>query len=183
MGRVLPSPIKNRVGYGFKKKKTRSRYGFYQKTRDSTRLKTRYTKIYIYIYIFLYSNPNPSFLHFSAATQANTHSLSPHPSPQSQQLEDGEVTCAFLSDLVKPVFTFSNLNKNANQFKLVFANCFENQLKVSMDVRSVMYNLDGKSQRCDYLSVGKTILRRVYFLLSLGYFFLAGLWISILYNK
>ena len=112
-----------------------------------------------------------------------------------QQLEDGEVTCALLSDLVKPVFTFSDLKKNgdsfstvffetdADQFTLVFANCFGNQLKVSMDVRSAMYNLDGKSQRRDYLSAGKTILPRVYFLLSLGYFFLAGLWISVLYKK
>ena len=89
----------------------------------------------------------------------------------------------FRSDLVKPVFTFSNLNKNADQFKLVFPNCFGNQLKVSMDVRSVMYNLDGKSQRLDYLFARKTILPRVYFLLSLGYFFLAGLWISVLYKK
>ncbi|KAL0016303.1 hypothetical protein SO802_003372 [Lithocarpus litseifolius] len=112
-----------------------------------------------------------------------------------QQLEDGEVTCALLSDLVKPVFTFSNLKKNgdsfstvfietdADQFALGFANCVGNQPKVSMDVRSAMYNLDGKSQRRDYLSAGKTILPRVYFLLSLGYFFLAGLWISVLYKK
>ncbi|KAK7848256.1 protein gpr107 [Quercus suber] len=61
-----------------------------------------------------------------------------------------------LSDLVKPVFTFSNLKKNgdsfstvfietdADQYTLVFANCFANQLKVSMDVRSAMYNLDGR---------------------------------------
>ena len=97
--------------------------------------------------------------------------------------------------MVKPVFTFSNLNKNgdnfstifietnADQFTLVFANCFGNQLKVSMDVRSAMYNLDGKSQRLDYLFARKTILPRVYFLLSLGYFFLAGLWIFVLYKK
>ncbi|XP_050259083.1 protein CANDIDATE G-PROTEIN COUPLED RECEPTOR 7-like [Quercus robur] len=103
--------------------------------------------------------------------------------------------CALLFDLVKPVFTFSNLNKkgdsfsivfietNADQFTLVFANCFGNQLKVLMDVRSAMYNLDGKSQRRDYLSAGKTILPRVYFSLSLGYFFLAELWISVLYKK
>ncbi|KAK9983578.1 hypothetical protein SO802_033103 [Lithocarpus litseifolius] len=112
-----------------------------------------------------------------------------------QQLEDGEVTCALLSDLVKPIFTFSNLKKNgdsfstvfietdADQFALVFANCVGNQPKVSMDVRSAMYNLDRKSQRRDYLCAGKTILPRVYFLLSLGYFFLAGLWISVLYKK
>ncbi|XP_050255023.1 protein CANDIDATE G-PROTEIN COUPLED RECEPTOR 7-like [Quercus robur] len=143
-------------------------------------------------------SPLPNIMHAAlemSNSRRHSHSLSLHSSPQSQQIEDGEVTCALLSDLVKPVFTFSNLNKNgdsfstvfietdADQFTLVFANCFGNQLKVSMDVRSAMYNLDGKSQWRDYLSVGKTILPRVYFLLSLGYFFLAELWISVLYKK
>ena len=125
--------------------------------------------------------------HFFTLQQQLTPTLTPHLSPQSsaqsQQLKDKEVTCALLSDLVKPVFTFSNLNKNADQFMLVFTNCFENQLKVLMDVRLAMYNLNGKSQRRDYLSAGKMILPRVYFLLSLGYFFLVELWISILYKK
>ena len=46
-----------------------------------------------------------------------------------------------------------------------------------------MYNLDGKKNRRDYLSAGKTILPRVYFLLSLVYFTLAGIWIYVLYKK
>ncbi|KAB1220468.1 hypothetical protein CJ030_MR3G009928 [Morella rubra] len=111
-----------------------------------------------------------------------------------QQLEEGEVKCALRSDLVKPVYTFDKLKNakgfstvfsenDADQYTLVFANCFQNQLQVSMDVNSAMYNLDGKSGRRDYLSAGKTILPRVYFLFSLVYFALAGLWISVLYKK
>lgn len=115
-----------------------------------------------------------------------------------QQLEDGEVPCALLSDLVKPVYNFNSLKveksvntefnivfleNDADQYTLLFANCIGSDLKVSMDVRSAMYNLDGKSGRRDYLSAGKTVLPRVYFLFSLTYFVLAGIWISVLYKK
>lgn len=51
-----------------------------------------------------------------------------------------------------------------------------------MDVNSAMYNLERNGSR-DYLSAGKTILPRVYFLFSLIYFGLAGLWIHVLYKK
>ncbi|XP_015896365.3 protein CANDIDATE G-PROTEIN COUPLED RECEPTOR 7 [Ziziphus jujuba] len=112
-----------------------------------------------------------------------------------QQLEDGEIQCALDSDLVKKVYTFADLKNgneksfgtvfsetDADQFILLFSNCIP-KLKVSMDVRSAMYNLDGKSQRRDYLSAGKTVLPRVYFLFSLVYFAFAGLWIHVLHKK
>lgn len=110
-----------------------------------------------------------------------------------QQLEDGEIHCAIDSELVKPVYSFSALKDGksfdtlfseteADQFILLFANCIP-KLKVSMNVRSAMYNLDGKSNRRDYLSIGKTVLPRVYFFFSLVYFALAGFWIHVLYKK
>uniref|UniRef100_A0A5B7BPC8 Protein GPR107 n=1 Tax=Davidia involucrata TaxID=16924 RepID=A0A5B7BPC8_DAVIN len=112
-----------------------------------------------------------------------------------QQIEDAEITCALQSNLIKPVHNFDSLKAeasnsfdtlfvetDADQYTLVFANCLQ-QLKISMDVRSAMYNLDGKSGRRDYLSAGKTVLPRVYFLLSLIYFSLAGVWIYVLYKK
>lgn len=110
-----------------------------------------------------------------------------------QQIEEAEITCALQSNLIKQVYTFDSLNgastfnklyveTDSDQFTLVFANCLP-QLKISMDVRSAMYNLDGKSGRRDYLSAGKTILPRVYFLFSLIYFTLAGAWIYFLYKK
>lgn len=112
-----------------------------------------------------------------------------------KQLEEEEITCALQSDYVKHVFTFDKLGQrtsfdieykqdDANQYTLIFANCLQQQqLRVSMDVRSAMYNLDGKSGRRDYLSAGKTILPRVYYLFSLIYFVLAGLWVYVLYKK
>ncbi|XP_043717477.1 protein CANDIDATE G-PROTEIN COUPLED RECEPTOR 7-like [Telopea speciosissima] len=110
-----------------------------------------------------------------------------------QQIQDLDITCALQSDLVKVVYTFDRLKgaksfnfvfteTDANQFTLVFANCLQ-QLQVSMDVRSAMYNLDPKTARPDYLSAGVTILPRIYFLFFLIYFSLAGLWIYVLYKK
>ncbi|KAK8503840.1 hypothetical protein V6N13_021623 [Hibiscus sabdariffa] len=110
-----------------------------------------------------------------------------------QQLADGEVTCALESDLVKLVSDFKAAKgdsrfdvvfpvNNADQYTLVFANCLSD-VKVSMTVRSAMYNLEGKQNSRDYLSAGQTILPRVYFLLSLVYFSLAGIWIYVLYKK
>ncbi|XP_030473730.2 protein CANDIDATE G-PROTEIN COUPLED RECEPTOR 7 [Syzygium oleosum] len=112
-----------------------------------------------------------------------------------KQLEEGEIACALQSDYVKRVLTFDKLGTrtsagaeftldDSNQYTLVFANCLQQQqLRVSMDVRSAMYNLDGKSGRKDYLSAGKTVLPWVYFLFSLIYFVLAGLWVYVLHKK
>ncbi|ONI07621.1 hypothetical protein PRUPE_5G131400 [Prunus persica] len=110
-----------------------------------------------------------------------------------QQLEEGDVRCALDSNLVKRVYTFDSLKgghefstvfseTDADQYTLLFANCLQ-QVKVSMDVKSAMYNLEGKENRRDYLSAGKTILPRVYFFFSLVYAALAGLWIFVLYKK
>ncbi|XP_065858472.1 protein CANDIDATE G-PROTEIN COUPLED RECEPTOR 7 [Euphorbia lathyris] len=110
-----------------------------------------------------------------------------------QQLEDGDISCALQSDLIKHVYTFNKLQKgqsnfsvvysetDADQFTLVFANCLSS-VKVSMDIHSAMYNLEKGGKR-DYLSAGKTILPRVYFLFSIIYVILVGLWIHVLYKK
>ncbi|KAI3804503.1 hypothetical protein L1987_26096 [Smallanthus sonchifolius] len=111
-----------------------------------------------------------------------------------QQIEDGEIGCALQSNIIKEVYNFNSLTKgattinyfylqsDADQYTLVFANCLP-QLKLSMDVRSAMYNLDGRSKTRDYLSAGITILPRVYFLFFLVYFILASAWIYLLYKK
>ncbi|PIA34868.1 hypothetical protein AQUCO_03700263v1 [Aquilegia coerulea] len=110
-----------------------------------------------------------------------------------QQIQDLDITCALQSELVKNVYTFDKLKgstsfntlyseTDANQFTLVFGNCLP-QLRISMDVRSAMYNLDGKSSSRDYLSAGKTVLPKIYFLFFLIYFSMASIWIYVLYKK
>ena len=62
MGRVLPCPIRNWVGYEFKKKKTRNGFGsgmgFIKKNPDptprKTRIKTPYPKLQKYPNIYIY---------------------------------------------------------------------------------------------------------------------------------
>ncbi|XP_074317651.1 protein CANDIDATE G-PROTEIN COUPLED RECEPTOR 7 [Silene latifolia] len=112
-----------------------------------------------------------------------------------QQLEDSDVTCVLESQLVKRVYTFNSLalsnpdsfgslyvETDSDQYTLVLANCYED-LKLSMKVHSAMYNLDGKSRQRDYLSAGRTVLPRVYFLLAMVYCFLSVFWVVILYRK
>ncbi|KAK6935618.1 Transmembrane protein GPR107/GPR108-like [Dillenia turbinata] len=110
-----------------------------------------------------------------------------------KQIEDAEITCALNSDAIKLVYTFNRLNTENNfnapfrivdpdQYTLVFANCLQ-QIRVSMDVHSAMFNLEGRTNRRDYLSAGKTVLPRVYYLFSVIYFVLAGVWIHLLYKK
>ncbi|XP_034709722.1 protein CANDIDATE G-PROTEIN COUPLED RECEPTOR 7 [Vitis riparia] len=110
-----------------------------------------------------------------------------------QQLEESDITCALKSDVVKTVYSFDRLKgatsfgtvyqmNDADQFTLVFANCLQ-QVQISMNVRSVMYNLEDKNGRRDYLSAGKAVLPRVYFLFSLIYFGMAAIWIRVLHKK
>ena len=95
MGRILPSPIKNRVGYGFlkKKKKTRSGSGsgsgFIKKIRNPTRIRPDYHKITKKPPIYIAININPNSLIFQLTPPASSpslphfcsHLLSPHPRP------------------------------------------------------------------------------------------------------
>ncbi|CAO2819348.1 unnamed protein product [Amaranthus hypochondriacus] len=112
-----------------------------------------------------------------------------------EQLEDGDISCALDSNIVKKVYTFNSLPANQNSFEtrfvetdsdqytLVFANCYGGTLQVSMKIHSAMYNLDGKSRTKDYLSAGRTILPKIYFFFSVIYFGLAILWVYVLYKK
>ncbi|XP_051145014.1 protein CANDIDATE G-PROTEIN COUPLED RECEPTOR 7-like [Andrographis paniculata] len=138
------------------------------------------------------TNPNPSALSkvgfFLVTMDAWIHVL--------QQIEERDIDCVLSSSAVKVVFTFDRLptpvpsdynvlysETTADQYTLLFANCFP-QLAVTMKVRSAMYNLeDGKSNNRDYLSAGKTVLPRVYFFFSMVYFVLAATWIYVLYKK
>lgn len=107
-----------------------------------------------------------------------------------QDLEHGDVRCVLESKLITRLITFKDLENSlpfnktfkeleANQFTLVFANCIPDVV-VSMDVTTVMYNLEGVGDGTrDYLSAGETLLPKLYFSLSLIYIVLAGVWIYV----
>ena len=98
MGRVLPGPIRNRVGYGFLKKTSKRvqvGFRFYQKNPkpdpkpnpDITRLKLQKKALYIYRAI---TNPSPSFVQqqltppsqlltlIEAHSSSHSHLIHPH---------------------------------------------------------------------------------------------------------
>lgn len=110
-----------------------------------------------------------------------------------EEVANGRITCPFESKLIEKVFTFDELQgqdsydksydvSKPNQFTLLFGNCVPD-LKISMAVRSSMYNLDPKTNRRDYLSAGRTNLPSIFFIFFLIYSSLAGIWIYVLYNK
>lgn len=134
--------------------------------------------------------PDLSFVGFFLCTQDSwLHVL--------EQLQEGEIQCFLQSSSIIPVLTFNhpqnptqptrNLNTSikvseSNLFTLVFANCIPN-LKVSMNVHSVMYNFIPKTTTFDFLSAGKTSLPSIYFIFFLIYLFLGAVWIRTLYKK
>ncbi|XP_066371327.1 protein CANDIDATE G-PROTEIN COUPLED RECEPTOR 7-like [Miscanthus floridulus] len=122
-----------------------------------------------------------------------------------RQLQDLDVTCALQSELVKLAFSFDRLRPPSNpagvevarsssfstafrvnepgQYTLVFANCLGGGLKVDMDVRSAMYNVDPATGERQYLSAGASALPSFYFLFCLAYAGLAAAWVAILLRK
>ncbi|KAJ7559762.1 hypothetical protein O6H91_04G100100 [Diphasiastrum complanatum] len=66
----------------------------------------------------------------------------------------------------------------ANEYTLFFENC-QPQFGVSMNVRTAMYNLQGKNKIKNYLPVGQTQLPVIYFSFSLSYLVLGAVWIYI----
>ncbi|GLJ37289.1 hypothetical protein SUGI_0756330 [Cryptomeria japonica] len=103
------------------------------------------------------------------------------------------ITCALDTTLVKPLFTFNNLQNNtvnisyqdfdANQYTIAFANC-NRETYVSMDVTTAAYNLEGGGNGTkDYLSVGETELPKLYFCMYLIYLVLSGIWISVVVKR
>ncbi|KAI5657552.1 hypothetical protein M9H77_26345 [Catharanthus roseus] len=112
-----------------------------------------------------------------------------------QQLHDAEIQCPLQSEHVKVVFTFAQLGPNpsrayntsfkvsdANQFTLLFSNCISD-LKVSMNVHSVMYNFNPRTGQLDYLSAGRTSLPLIYFLFFLVYLALGAFWVFTLFKN
>ncbi|KAL7590437.1 protein CANDIDATE G-PROTEIN COUPLED RECEPTOR 7 [Lactuca sativa] len=113
-----------------------------------------------------------------------------------EQLQSEKIRCPLDSPAVKPVFTFNHLKPttttpsydavfnvtDTNQFTLVFANC-AGGIKVSVNVLSVMYNLNPQNNRRDYLSAGKSNLPSIYFSFFLIYASLSCIWIYTLHHR
>ncbi|KAG5582931.1 hypothetical protein H5410_053558 [Solanum commersonii] len=105
------------------------------------------------------------------------------------ELQQNPTFCVLRSKFINSLFTFRDLSPppnssfnrsypvtSPNEYSLFFANCAP-ESKVSMDVRTELYNLDNQVK--DYLSAGLTQLPTLYFLFSFVYIGFLGLWLSV----
>ncbi|KAK4377672.1 hypothetical protein RND71_003968 [Anisodus tanguticus] len=105
------------------------------------------------------------------------------------ELQQNPTFCVLDSKFINLLFTFRDLSPppnssfnqsypvtSPNEYSLFFANCAP-ESKVSMDVRTELYNLDNQVK--DYLSAGLTQLPSLYFIYSFVYIAFLGLWLSV----
>ncbi|KAL8234193.1 hypothetical protein R6Q59_020293 [Mikania micrantha] len=111
-----------------------------------------------------------------------------------EQIQSRKIQCPLDSPAVERLLTFDHFKPitsydavfnvtDPNLFALVFANCAGGSFKVSVNIISVMYNLDPQNNRRDYLSAGETNLPSIYFLFFLIYASLCGIWIYTLHRR
>ncbi|KAK4396284.1 protein CANDIDATE G-PROTEIN COUPLED RECEPTOR 7 [Sesamum angolense] len=105
------------------------------------------------------------------------------------ELQTNPSFCVLDSKYINRLFTFRDLSPpphssfnrsypitSPNEYSLFFANCAP-ESTVTMDVRTELYNLDGREK--DFLSAGLTQLPSLYFLFSVLYFAFLSYWIYI----
>ncbi|CAL5385286.1 unnamed protein product [Camellia sinensis] len=82
-----------------------------------------------------------------------------------EQIVKGDLKCPLKSDFIKLIVTFDKFHTsnfyfskisltNPNLLTHLFGNCIPD-LEISINVRSEMHNIDSRSNRRDYLSIGK----------------------------
>ncbi|VFQ84210.1 unnamed protein product [Cuscuta campestris] len=111
------------------------------------------------------------------------------------ELQQNVAFCVLESKYINLLFTFrdlspppaSSFNRSypitfPDEYSLFFANCAP-ESKVSMDVRTELYNLDNEGQVKDYLSAGLTLIPTLYFIFSLIYFGFTALWVQICFRN
>ncbi|KAH6802593.1 Lung seven transmembrane receptor family protein [Perilla frutescens var. frutescens] len=110
------------------------------------------------------------------------------------ELQSNPSFCVLDSKYINLLFTFRDLSPppqstfnhsypitSPNEYSLFFANCAP-ESTVSMNVRTELYNLDGREK--DFLSAGLTQLPSLYFCFSVLYFAFLAYWIyACLQNK
>lgn len=112
------------------------------------------------------------------------------------ELQTNPSFCVLDSKYINLLFTFRDLSPpphssfnhsypitSPNEYSLFFANCAP-ESTVSMNVRTELYNLDGRGRVKDFLSAGLTQLPSLYFCFSVLYFAFLAYWIYVcLQNK
>ncbi|KAL3536345.1 hypothetical protein ACH5RR_004806 [Cinchona calisaya] len=111
------------------------------------------------------------------------------------EFQQSQSFCVLDSKFIAHLFTFRDLSPppassfnqsypvtSPNEYNLFFANC-NPESKVSMHVRTELYNLDNLGRVKDYLSAGLTQLPSLFFIFSIFYFGFLGFWIYYCYKN
>lgn len=130
------------------------------------------------------STPNPTRLGFFLLSEESLIQV-------LLELQQSNAFCVLDSRFITRLFNFRELSPppasshnysypvtSPNEYSLCFANCAP-ESKVSMDVRTELFNLDDAGSVKDYLSAGLTQLPTLYFLFSLIFCGFLGFWIYI----
>ncbi|KAL8039556.1 hypothetical protein ABFX02_10G043600 [Erythranthe guttata] len=111
------------------------------------------------------------------------------------ELQGNPSFCVLDSNNINRLFTFRDLSPpphssfnqsypiaSPNEYSLFFANCAP-ESAVSMNVRTELYNLDGRGREKDFLSAGLTQLPSLYFCFSVLYFGFLAYWFFICFQN
>ncbi|GAA0141922.1 G-protein coupled receptor [Lithospermum erythrorhizon] len=137
------------------------------------------------------TTPNPKNLGFFLLSQQSLVQI-------LIELQQNPNSCVLDSNFIKFLFNFQSLSPPPSSFfnysypisapdeySLFFANC-EPQSKVSMDVRTELYNVDGDLGSWgskDYLSAGVTQLPTIFSVFSVCYFGFLGVWVYVCWRN
>ncbi|KAJ7537612.1 hypothetical protein O6H91_11G014500 [Diphasiastrum complanatum] len=104
----------------------------------------------------------------------------PEQDPEQCILQNPAIKVLFLLREVQQAGAISKTYPvpEANEFTLFFENC-QPEFAVTMNVRTSMYNLEGKNKVKNYLPAGQTQLPVIHFVFSLVYLVLGGVWVYI----
>ncbi|XP_039066043.1 protein CANDIDATE G-PROTEIN COUPLED RECEPTOR 7-like [Hibiscus syriacus] len=110
------------------------------------------------------------------------------------EIQQNSHFCVLDSHYIQHLFTFSDLSppplsrfnrsypvSSPNEYSLFFSNCAP-ETRVSMDVRTEIYNLDWDGSK-DYLSAGQTQLPSLYTVFSVLYLAFLAYWIFLCYTN
>ncbi|KAL4298129.1 hypothetical protein GQ457_12G010860 [Hibiscus cannabinus] len=132
-------------------------------------------------------NPSPSRLGFFLLSEESLLQV-------LLEIQQNPHFCVLDSHYIQHLFTFSDLSppplsrfnrsypvSSPNEYSLFFSNCAP-ETRVSMDVRTEIYNLDRDSSK-DYLSAGQTQLPSLYTIFSVLYLAFLAYWIFVCYTN
>ncbi|KMZ75645.1 Lung seven transmembrane receptor family protein [Zostera marina] len=132
------------------------------------------------------SPPNHDLIGFFLISDENLLEAAYEAQQQTPQNPNPASFCVLSSPHVYKLFTFKDLKSrrysksfpisHPDEYSLFYASCSP-EVKVTMSVRTAMYNLQERDGKPDFLSVGQTKLPSLYLFFALVYIISFGFWV------